>query len=126
MPLADASDQMIEGSERTINMTYSIREHERYKPHKNKNIGLLEVEESVPVTTALYGGTIEVKTLYGIRKLYIRPGTEIGAMYEIKNHGHLGSLLVRISAMNMPIVHDPDADKIAEKISKEKIGRAHI
>ena len=111
--------QMIEGSERTINMIYSIREHDRYKPHKNKNVGLLEVEESIPVTTALYGGTIEVETLYGIRKLYIRPGTDVGSLYEIKNHGQLGSLMVRISGMSMPLVHDPDSEKIAEKISKE-------
>jgi DnaJ-class molecular chaperone len=112
-------NQILDGSERTINITYSIREHERYKPHNNKQIGLLEVEEKIPVTTALYGGTIEVETLYGIRKLYVRPGTDVGSLHEIKNHGKLGSLMVRISGMNMPIIHDLDSGKMEERILKD-------
>ena len=101
-------DQLINGSPRNVNMTYSIRMHERYKPHTDKKKALLEVDEIVPVTTALYGGIIEVETLYGIRKLFIKPGTNIGDMYEIRNHGHLGSLMVRISSMSMPVIHDMD------------------
>jgi DnaJ-class molecular chaperone len=101
-------DQMINGSIRNINITYSIRIHERYKPYSDKKKALLEVEEIIPVTTALYGGIVEVKTLYGIRKLFIKPGTNIGDIYEIKNHGHLGSLMVIISSMSMPLIHDMD------------------
>jgi DnaJ-class molecular chaperone len=114
-------NQMLNGCPRTINLTYSIRPHERYAPHPDKTKGLLEVEESVSVVTALYGGTIEVKTLYGVRKLYIRPGTNIGDLYEIKNHGPLGSLMVKISGMIMPVVHDMDSDPLAveDKAKKE-------
>lgn len=114
-------DQMLNGSPRTINLTYSIRPHERYRPHSDKSKALLEVDETIPVTTALYGGTIEVKTLYGIRKMFIRPGTDIGDSYEIKNHGPLGSLIVKISSMSMPVMHEMDSSSkvMEEKIKKE-------
>jgi DnaJ-class molecular chaperone len=114
-------DQMLNGSPRTINLIYSIRPHERYKPHPDKSKAVLEVEETIPVTTALYGGMIEVETLYGIRKLFIKPGTDIGDIYEIKNHGHLGSLMVRISSMSMPVIHDMDSSSnvMAEKAEIE-------
>lgn len=113
-------NQMLNGSPRTINMTYSVGPHERYRPSKDKSRGLLEADETVSVVTALYGGTIEVKTLYGIRKLYIRPGTNIGDVYEIKNHGPLGSLMVNISGMIMPVVHDMDSDlSVEDKANKE-------
>jgi len=114
-------DQMLNGSLRTINLTYSIRPHDRYRPHPNKSKALLEVDETIPVTTALYGGTIEVNTLYGIRKLFIRPGTDIGDSYEIKNHGPLGSLIVKISAMSMPVIQEMDSSckVMEEKINKE-------
>lgn len=106
-------DQVLNGSPRTINITYSIKIHERYKPHPDKKKALLEVEETIPVTTALYGGTIEVKTLYGIRKLFIKPGADIGDTYEIKNHGNLGSLIVKISGMTMPVIHEMDSSSNA-------------
>ena len=114
-------NQMLNGSPRTINITYSIGPHERYRPHKDLAKGLLECDETVSVVTALYGGTVEVKTLYGIRKLYVRPGTNIGDVYEIKKHGPLGSLMVNISAMIMPVVHDMESDPLAveEKTKKE-------
>lgn len=101
--------QSLAGSPRTVNMTYSIRPHDRYKPHADKGKGLLEVGETIPVTTALYGGTVEVKTLYGIRKLYIKPGTNVGDLYELKDHGPLGSLMVRVAALEMPVIHDLDS-----------------
>lgn len=110
-------DQILDGSPRTIHISYSIKPHDRYKPHQDKSRAMLEVEETVPVTTALYGGTIEVKTLYGIRKLFIRPGTDIGDIYEIKNHGQLGSLMVKISSMSMPVIHDMDS---SAKVMEEK------
>lgn len=115
-------DQMLNGSPRTINITYSIRPHDRYKPHPDKSKALLEVDETVPVTTALYGGAIEVETLYGIRKLFIRPGTDIGDTYEIKDHGNLGPLIVRISAMTMPVIHDMDSSsKVMEENANKEI-----
>lgn len=119
-------NQMLNGSPRTVNITYSIKMHDRYKPHSDKKKALLEVEETIPVTTALYGGIIEVKTLYGIRKLFIKPGTDIGDTYEIKNHGNLGSLVVRISGMSMPVIHEIDSSsnamvkKANEEIEKEE------
>lgn len=112
--------ESLNGSPRTVNLTYSIRPHERYKPHAEKDRGLLEVDETVPVTTALYGGTVEVKTLYGIRKLYIRPGTNVGDLYELKDHGPLGSLMVRVSALEMPVIHDLDS---SSEVAGEKIRR---
>ena len=62
-----------------------------------------------------------MKTLYGIRKLYIKPGTNIGDVYEMKNHGPLGSLMINISGMIMPVVHDMESDPLAveEKTKKE-------
>lgn len=119
-------NQILNGSPRDVNITYSIKIHDRYKPHENKKKALLEVEESVPVTTALYGGTIEVETLFGIRKLFISPGTDVGDYYEIQNHGNLGSLMVKISALKMPIVQELDSSsnkmqkKINEEIKKEE------
>jgi DnaJ-class molecular chaperone len=114
-------NQMLNGSPRTINMTYSIKPHERYRPHADKIKGLLEADETIPVTTALYGGMIEVKTLYGIRKLFIRPGTDIGDAYDIPDHGDLGSLVIKISSMSMPVIHDMDSSslEIAEKAKRE-------
>lgn len=106
-------NQILNGSPRTVNVSYSIAPHDRYKPHKEKVRGLLECDEIVSVVTALYGGTVEVKTLYGIRKLYIRPGTNVGDVYEIKNHGPLGSLMVNIAGMIMPVIHDMDSDPLA-------------
>jgi DnaJ-class molecular chaperone len=113
--------ESLNGSPRTVNMTYSVRPHERYRPHPEKSRGMLEVDEPVPVTTALYGGTVEVKTLYGIRKLYIRPGTNVGDLYELRGHGPLGSLMVRVSALEMPVIHDLDSssDAQGEKILRE-------
>lgn len=112
--------ESLNGSPRTVNLTYSIRPHERYKPHAEKDRGLLEVDETVPVTTALYGGSVEVKTLYWIRKLYIRPGTNVGDLYELKDHGPLGSLMVRVAALEMPVIHDLDS---SSEVAGEKIRR---
>lgn len=114
-------NQMLNGSPRTVNISYSIATHERYRPHKEKGRGLLECDETVSVVTALYGGTVEVKTLYGVRKLYIRPGTNIGDTYEIKNHGPLGSLIVNVAGMIMPVIHDMDSDLSVEEKAKREI-----
>ncbi len=119
-------NQILNGSPRDININYSIKIHDRYKPHADKNKALLEVEESIPVTTALYGGTIEIKTLFGIRKIFITPGTDVGDYYEIKNHGNLGSLMVKISELKMPIIQELDSSlnkmqkKANEEIQKEE------
>jgi DnaJ-class molecular chaperone len=94
--------QRIGGSIKDIKVHYSIKEHERYKPSPNKDAGLLLVNEAIPVIVALQGGIIEVETLYGPRKLHIKPGTSVGDIYEIKGHGELGSLLVEISGLKMP------------------------
>lgn len=112
--------ESLNGSPRTVNMTYSIRPHDRYKPHAEKERALLEVNETVPVTTALYGGTIEVATLYGIRKLYLKPGTNVGDVYEVKDHGPLGSLVVRVAGLEMPVIHDLDS---SVEVAEERAGR---
>lgn len=104
--------QMIGSVERDVKIIYTIKEHERYKPSKDKKVGLLMVEEEIPTMIALNGGIVEVKTLYGLRKLYIKPRTKIGDMYEIKNHGDLGSLLVNISNLKMPEETEIDEEQI--------------
>jgi DnaJ-class molecular chaperone len=109
-------DRVVSGVKRNIKITYTVKEHHRYKPSQNKKIGLLTVQEKVPVVVALYGGHIEVETLYGIRKLYIKPGTDVGDIYEIKEHGPLGSLFVEIDGFHMPRVNDIDPQNDAEKI----------
>lgn len=113
--------QSLAGSPRTVNMTYSVRPHERYRPHPDKGRALLEVDETIPVTTALYGGSVEVRTLYGIRRMYVRPGTNVGDLYELKDHGPLGSLVVRVAALEMPVIHDLDssAEVVGERIRVE-------
>jgi DnaJ-class molecular chaperone len=94
--------QRIGGSIKDIKVHYSIKEHERYKPSPDKDAGFLSVNETIPVIVALQGGIIEVETLFGQRKLHIRPGTSVGDTYEIKGHGELGSLIVVISGLQMP------------------------
>lgn len=97
--------KVIMGCERTLKINYSVKEHERYKLHKTPNC-MVSVEEIVPVTVALYGGVIEVKTLYGIRKVAIKAGTNVGDIYYVKNHGPLGCLAVIVSGFKMPVVKD--------------------
>ena len=109
------NEKIVSGVKRNIKITYTVKEHPRYKPAQNKKIGLLSVQEKIPVTTALYGGNIEVETLFGIRKLYIKPGTDIGDVYEIKDHGPLGSLFVEIAGFQMPKVNDLNPSNEAEK-----------
>lgn len=98
-------NKFILGSERTLKINYSVKEHERYKLRKVPNC-LISVEETIPATVALYGGIIEIKTLYGIRKVAIKAGTNLGDTYLIKNHGPLGCLSVIISGLKMPLVKD--------------------
>jgi DnaJ-class molecular chaperone len=109
------NEKIVGGVKRNIKMTYTVKEHPRYKPSKNKKIGLLTVQEKIPVTTALCGGNVEVETLFGIRKLYIKPGTDIGDVYEIKDHGPLGSLFVEITGFQMPKINDLNPSNEQEK-----------
>lgn len=94
--------QLIGSVERDVKIVFTIKEHERYKPSIDKKIGLLMVEEKIPTLIALNGGIVEIETLYGLRKIHIKPRTKIGDIYIIKNHGELGGLLIKILDLIMP------------------------
>jgi DnaJ-class molecular chaperone len=99
--------KMVRGTEREIAVHYSLREHERYKICKDRSKALLSVEMPIPVLVALHGGLVEVETMFGPRKLNVKPVTNIGDRYYIQNHGPLGTLEVVISGIEMPVVSDP-------------------
>lgn len=101
--------KMVRGTEREIAVQYSLREHERYKLCKDRSKALLSVELPIPVLVALHGGVVEVDTMFGPRKVNIKPTTNIGDCYYIKNHGPLGNLEVVISGIEMPVVSDPSS-----------------
>jgi DnaJ-class molecular chaperone len=109
-------DQNVGQATRDVKITYTIKEHSRYKPSPDQKLGLLLVEEEIPIEVALEGGLLEIETLYGLRKLHITPCTHIGDIYEIKNHGDLGSLLIIISAFKMPTKTSSSEEQ--EKINK--------
>lgn len=111
--------KMIGGVERELVVCYSLREHERYRLCKDRNKALLSTDHSIPVLVALYGGVVEVDTLFGPRKLNIKAGTNIGDSYVIKNHGPLGGLEVVISGVEMPVVDDPSASEVEGQRQRE-------
>lgn len=111
--------KIVHGSEREIVIRYSMREHERYKLCRDRSKALLSVEMSIPVLTALHGGVVEVDTMFGPRKLNIRPATNIGDCYYIKNHGALGNLEVVIAGVEMPVVSDPSDTEVEKARQKE-------
>lgn len=106
--------KMVRGTEREIAVQYSLREHDRYKICRDRSKALLSVDMSIPVLVALHGGVVEVDTMFGPRKLNIRPATNIGDRYYIQNHGPLGNLEVVISGVEMPVVGDPSALKVSD------------
>jgi molecular chaperone DnaJ len=79
------------------------------KPHElfRRTGDDIMVEFSVSFPTATLGGTIEAPTLNGKKKIKIKPGTQSGSIYRIRNQGigHLnggkGDELVRV------VVHTP-------------------
>ena len=109
--------QVIGGISRDIMISYSVREHHRYKMCQDRSMGLLAVEERVPVLMALNGGIIEVETLFGPRKLHIKAGTNIGDSYVIREHGLLGGLEVIVVGFDMPEV---DGSALAEEETKRQ------
>lgn len=111
--------KMVRGTEREIAVQYSLRDHDRYKICRDRSKALLSVEMSIPVLVALHGGVVEVETMFGPRKLNIRPVTNIGDRYYIQNHGPLGNLEVVISGVEMPVVSDPSALKVADDRQEE-------
>lgn len=106
-------EEAVRGSTRKIRISYSIREHERYRICADRSRALLSVEQVIPVLTALYGGIVEVETMFGPRKLNVKAGTNIGDSYFIPDHGPLGGLEVVISGMEMPVVDDPSSLEVA-------------
>ena len=49
--------------------------------------GNLEVEVPISVTEAIRGGTIEVPTLGGTKRIRVAPGTQNGAVHRLKGEG---------------------------------------
>jgi DnaJ-class molecular chaperone len=109
----------IGSEERDIVISYSIREHERYRICRDRSKALLSVEEKIPVMVAVQGGIVEVDTMFGPRKLNIAAGTNIGDSYVLDDHGPLGPLEVIIAGMEMPDKKDDLKDKDFE--SRKKI-----
>lgn len=90
----------------TIELSFTIAEHERYKITSVNGRTALLVGVTPPIESVLQGGTIEVPTLFGIRTLRIPAGTQIGDMLLIRNHGPLGDLFVRILGFILPTKDD--------------------
>lgn len=98
--------KLIGGKARDISVSYSLREHERYRICSDRSKALLSVDQQIPVMTAIQGGIVEVETMFGVRKLNVRAGTNVGDSYVIKNHGPLGGLEVVVSGLQMPVFVD--------------------
>ena len=64
--------------------------------------GYVYVEIDIDVAHALKGGSVEVKTLFGLRKLRIPAGTMPGSLLRIKKHGDLPDLIVNITGFIFP------------------------
>lgn len=111
--------KFIGGADGELIVCYSLREHERYRLCADRSKALLSTGQSIPVLAALYGGVVEVETLFGSRKLNIRAGTNIGDSYVIRNHGPLGGLEVVISGMEMPVVEDPSSMEVDHTRQRE-------
>jgi len=54
---------------------------------KRLDDGSLEVEVPISVTEAIRGGTIEVPTLGGTKRIRVAPGTQNGALHRLKGEG---------------------------------------
>jgi len=54
---------------------------------KRLSDGNLEVEVPITVTEALRGGTVEVPTLAGTKRIRVQPGTQHGAIQRLKGEG---------------------------------------
>lgn len=112
-------EEVVRGSTRKIYISYSIREHERYRICRDRSKALLSVEQTVPVMVALQGGIVEVETMFGPRKVNIKAGTNIGDSYIIPDHGPLGGLEVVVSGIEMPVVDDPNSLEVVVKRQTE-------
>lgn len=111
--------KLIGGKARDISVSYSLKEHERYRICSDRSKALLSVDQQIPVMTAIQGGIVEVETMFGVRKLNVRAGTNIGDSYVIKNHGLLGGLEVVVSGFQMPVVVDSSENEVEQKRQKE-------
>jgi len=112
------------GEDRSVAISYSLREHGRYRLCSDRSKALLSVEEAVPVLVALNGGIVEVETMFGPRKLHIKAGTNIGDSYVINNHGPLGNLEVVVSGIVMPpaaaSAEDPEQERMRKEVEEEE------
>lgn len=112
-------EEVVRGSNRKIAISYSIREHEKYRVCQDRSRALLSMDFTVPVMVAIQGGIVEVETMFGPRKLNIKPGTNIGDSYLINNHGPLGTLEVVISGVEMPVINDSSSLEVECARQKE-------
>ena len=96
----------------TFDITIDVKPHERFK-RDGYDVFLTE---TIPLSTAILGGTIEVPTLREDHlKMKIRPGTQSGSLIRLRGEGvpHLrsrgnGDLYIKITV------------EIPEKLSKEQ------
>lgn len=84
----------------------------------------LRCEVRVPLSTLILGGTVEVPTLLGTRKVKVRPGTQAGTQLRLKGegvlgpHGQRGSLLARL----LPVIPERPSERVrllAEELRAE-------
>jgi curved DNA-binding protein len=85
----------------------------------------LIMKMEINVSTALLGGSVDVKTLEGVRSVKIPAGTRSGQKIRIKGHGvkrmkrgGAGDLYLEIG-IRVPEKLTPEQKKIAEKLKKE-------
>lgn len=103
-----------------FDISINVRTHSRYKREGYD----LFVEELIPVSLALLGGTIEVETIDQNLKLKIRPGTQSHTMVRLRGEGvtHIqgrgkGDLYVRF-IVDMPEKLDRQQKRAVEKLSE--------
>ena len=89
---------------------YQPKPHARYKIAQDQ----LLVDQQIDLKQALKGGKVLIETLFGLRNLKIPPGTMAGDILQIKKHGHLKPLLVRISQIRMPSKDELKTEKWKE------------
>mgnify|MGYP002633265313 CR=1 FL=1 len=96
---------------------------------KRLDDGNLEVEVPITVTEALRGGTVEVPTLSGSKRIRVQPGTQHGAIQRLKSEGppkagskKRGDIRYRLAVLIPKELNDEQrraVDRLAESMNGE-------
>ncbi len=83
----------------------------------------LRSEVKVPLSTFVLGGTAEVETLEGIKRVKVNPGTQAGTQVRLvgqgvpKSGGHKGNLYARLMPI-LPIKPDAETTELFTKLAE--------